>query len=108
MRPPPGTWPTTQACVLTGNGTSDLWVHRPALTPLSHTSQRGSSLLNIIKDHHAYEEDQQHAKKDQNKETNRKPDTEGNGVNSEYKESSLIYLEIQEDKTPIQQELHAI
>ena len=23
--PPPGTWPTTQACALTGNGTNDLW-----------------------------------------------------------------------------------
>ena len=34
-----GTWPTTQACALTGNGTSDPSVHRPALNPLSHTSQ---------------------------------------------------------------------
>ena len=39
MRPLQGTWPTTQACALTGNGTSDPLVHRPALSPLSHTSQ---------------------------------------------------------------------
>ena len=38
-RPQVGTWPTTQACALTGNQTSDLSVHRPALNPLSHTSQ---------------------------------------------------------------------
>ena len=31
-------WPTTQACALTGNGTSDPLVHRLALNPLSHTS----------------------------------------------------------------------
>ena len=34
-----GTWPLTQACALTGNRTGDLWVCRPALNPLSHTSQ---------------------------------------------------------------------
>ena len=34
-----GTWPTTQACALTGNGTSNPLVHRLALSPLSHTSQ---------------------------------------------------------------------
>ena len=34
-----GTWPTTKACALTGNRTSDPLVHRPALNPLSHTSQ---------------------------------------------------------------------
>ena len=33
-----GTWPTTQACALTGNRTGDLLVHRPVLNPLSHTS----------------------------------------------------------------------
>ena len=33
------TWPTTQACALTRNQTSDLSVHRLALDPLSHTSQ---------------------------------------------------------------------
>ena len=34
-----GTWPATQACTLTGNRTSDPLVHRPVLSPLSHTSQ---------------------------------------------------------------------
>ena len=34
-----GTWPTTQACALTRNQTGDPLVHRPALNPLSHTSQ---------------------------------------------------------------------
>ena len=38
-----GTWPTTKAHALTGNQTNDLLVHRPALNPLSHSSQ-GSSL----------------------------------------------------------------
>ena len=38
-RPQLGTWPATQACVLTGNRTGDLWFHRPALNPLSHTIQ---------------------------------------------------------------------
>ena len=34
-----GIWPATQACALTGNWTSDALVHRPALNPLSYTSQ---------------------------------------------------------------------
>ena len=34
-----GTWLTTQACALTGNQTSDPLVCRPALNPLSFTSQ---------------------------------------------------------------------
>ena len=34
-----GVWPATQACALTGNITHDPLVHRPALNPLSHTSQ---------------------------------------------------------------------
>ena len=34
-----GTWLAHQACVLTGNWTSDLWGHRLALNPLSHTNQ---------------------------------------------------------------------
>ena len=34
-----GTWPTTQACALTGNRTSDPLFCRPALNPLSYTSQ---------------------------------------------------------------------
>ena len=33
------TWPATQACALTGNQTGNPLVHRPALSPLSHTSQ---------------------------------------------------------------------
>ena len=36
-----GTWPTTQACALTGNRTQDPLVRRPALIPQSHTSQGG-------------------------------------------------------------------
>ena len=34
-----GTWPTTQACVLTGNRIGDPLVLWPMLNPLSHTSQ---------------------------------------------------------------------
>ena len=34
-----GTWPTTQACALTENRTSNPSVRRPTLNPLSHTSQ---------------------------------------------------------------------
>ena len=37
--PQMGTWPTTQACALTGNRTSNFSVFRLALSPLSHTSQ---------------------------------------------------------------------
>ena len=37
--PPLGTWPPTQACILTGNRTSDPLVRWTALSPLSHTSQ---------------------------------------------------------------------
>ena len=40
-----GTWHTTQACALTGNQTGDPLVHRPALNPLSHTSQGSFSVL---------------------------------------------------------------
>ena len=36
---PLGTWPTTQACALTGNQTGDPLVHRQVHNPLSHTSQ---------------------------------------------------------------------
>ena len=39
VRPLLRTWPTTQACALTGNRTSNSLVCRPALKPLSHTSQ---------------------------------------------------------------------
>ena len=38
-RPRMGTWPSTQACALTGNRAGDLSTHRQALNPLSHTSQ---------------------------------------------------------------------
>ena len=34
-----GTWPTTRACALTGNWTSNPLFYRPVLNPLSHTSQ---------------------------------------------------------------------
>ena len=45
--PIPGTLPPTQACALTGNLTGNPLVLRPALSPLSHTSQgRTSYLLN--------------------------------------------------------------
>ena len=37
-------WPATQTCALTGNWTSDPLVHRPAFSPLSHTSQGGSKI----------------------------------------------------------------
>ena len=33
-----GTWPTTQACALTGNGASDPLVCILVLSPMSHTS----------------------------------------------------------------------
>ena len=38
-----GTWPPTQACTLTRNRTGDPLVHRPVLSPLSHTSQGSKS-----------------------------------------------------------------
>ena len=39
VRPLLGTLPATQACALTGNRSGNLLVHRPALSPLSYTSQ---------------------------------------------------------------------
>ena len=39
VRPQLGTWPTPQACALTGNQTGNPLVHRPTLNPLSYTSQ---------------------------------------------------------------------
>ena len=39
VRPLLGTWPSTQACALTGNQTGELLVLRAALSPLSYTSQ---------------------------------------------------------------------
>ena len=38
-RPHLGTWPATQPFALTRNPNGDRSVHRPALNPLSHTSQ---------------------------------------------------------------------
>ena len=38
-RPLLRTWPATQACALTGNWTSDPFVHSLALSPVNHTSQ---------------------------------------------------------------------
>ena len=43
--PQPGTWPTTQAGVLSGNWTCDLSACRPALNPLSHIGQGWFSLF---------------------------------------------------------------
>ena len=39
VHPQLGTWPATQACALTGNQTGEPLVPRPALNPLSYTSQ---------------------------------------------------------------------
>ena len=39
VHPQLGTWPTTQACALSGNRTGNPLVHWPALSPLSPTSQ---------------------------------------------------------------------
>ena len=39
VHPSLGTWPATQACALTGIRTSNAFVYRPALNPLSYTSQ---------------------------------------------------------------------
>ena len=44
-RPLLGTWPATQACDLNGNQTSDLPIHRLALSLLSHTRQGWFPLL---------------------------------------------------------------
>ena len=44
------TWPTTQACALTGNRTGDLLVCRPELNPLGYTS-RGWNLLFTVPSH---------------------------------------------------------
>ena len=49
-----GTWPATQACALTGNQTGDPLVHKPALNPLSYTSQGPSFLFLHLLDSHIY------------------------------------------------------
>ena len=46
-RPLLGTWSATQACALTGNQTGGPLIHRPALNPLSHTSQ-GSCVFKYV------------------------------------------------------------
>ena len=46
--PPMGTWPTTQACALTGNQTSDPLAQRLMFNPLSHTSQGSASAFNLL------------------------------------------------------------
>ena len=43
-----GTWPATQACALTGNWTSNILVHRPALDPLCHTAVADEGFLMLI------------------------------------------------------------
>ena len=48
------TSPATQACALTGNRTGDPLVHKPALNPLSYTSQGPSFLFLHLLDSHIY------------------------------------------------------
>ena len=48
MYPLLGVWPTTQAYAPTGNQTSNLFICRPSLNPLSHTSQGTHSVLFIL------------------------------------------------------------
>ena len=48
MRPLLGTWPTTQACVLTENWTRNPLVRSLALNPLGHTSQGWKIFLFIF------------------------------------------------------------
>ena len=43
-----GMWPTTQACALTGNGTSDPLICRLVLNLLSHTRQGQVQVLNLL------------------------------------------------------------
>ena len=43
--PQQGIWPATWACALTGNQNGNPLVHRPALSPLSHTSQGDRALI---------------------------------------------------------------
>ena len=50
-QPQMGTWPTTQACALTGNQTGNLLVHRLVLNPLSHSSQGRTWFLMVLWDH---------------------------------------------------------
>ena len=45
---PLGTWPTTQACALTGNQTSNPLLSSLVLSPLSHTSQDWQFLVTFL------------------------------------------------------------
>ena len=54
LHPLLGTWPATQACVLTSNGTGDPSFHRQALNPLSHTSQGGTLLFDRSEEHYCF------------------------------------------------------
>ena len=42
-----GTWPTTQACALTGNQTCDPLLCSSVLNPLSHTGQGRAFFINM-------------------------------------------------------------
>ena len=42
-----GDLPASRACALSGNRTGDLFIRRPALNPLSHTSQGISFFINL-------------------------------------------------------------
>ena len=44
-----GTWPASQAYALTGNRTGEPLVLRPALNPLSHTSQGRKLFFKVLK-----------------------------------------------------------
>ena len=55
MHPLLGPLPATQACALTGNQTDDPLVHRPALNPLSYTSQGCLSFLNGVRGKQNYD-----------------------------------------------------
>ena len=51
-RPLSGIWPTTQASALTGDRTINPLVPRPALNPLSHTSQGDTKgILTVFSSH---------------------------------------------------------
>ena len=50
-RPLLGTWPTTQACALTGNPTRDLPVGGRVLNPLSHTNQGAGFFSHLFTEH---------------------------------------------------------
>ena len=47
VHPLQGTWPTTQACALTGNRAGDTLVHRPVLNPLSYTGHGANFVISF-------------------------------------------------------------